>query len=117
MSEKKEVSIDGFNESNAKALTEILIDPATPESVRLQIINELNESEKSNSFFETMFKELLTVGACPCCHHENHWLIPEDDLSQMGWVTPEKDSRVPQHTDKNSCPDFAEACAKKKVSV
>ena len=115
MSDEK--SIDGFNEDNAKALTQILVNPATPESVRLQIINELNESEKSNSFFETMFNELLTVGRCPCCAHENHWLVPEDDLSQMGWVTPEKDIRVPKHTDKKSCPEFAEACAKKKTSV
>lgn len=118
MSEKKgEVSIDGFNEANASALTEILIDPNTPESVRLQIINELNESEKSSSFFETMFSELLSVGRCPCCAHENHWLIPEDDLAQMGWVTPEKDKRVPKHTDKNSCPEFAEACAKKRTTI
>jgi hypothetical protein len=112
-----EKSIDGFNEDNAKALTQILVNPATPESVRLQIINELNESEKSNSFFETMFNELLTVGRCPCCAHENHWLVPEDDLSQMGWVTPEKDNRVSKHTDKKSCPEFAEACAKKKTAV
>ncbi len=117
MGEKKETSIDGFNEANAEALTEILVNPATPESVRLLIINELNESEKSNSFFETMFNELLTVGRCPHCAHENHWLIPEDDKSQMGWVTPEKDNRVPKHTDKKSCPEFAEACSKKIVSV
>ncbi len=113
----KKTSIDGFNESNAEALTEILINPATPESVRPQIINELNENEKTNSFFEAMFKEMLTLGACPHCHHENHWLIPEDDLSQMGWVTHEKDSRVPRHTDVKSCPPFGEACSKKKTAV
>jgi hypothetical protein len=117
MSEEKGASIDGFNEDNAKALTEILVDPATPESVRLQIINELNEAEKSNSFFETMFNELLTLGACPNCCHENHWLVPEDDLSQMGWVTPDKDKRVPKHTDKHSCPTYQEACSKKKTAV
>jgi len=117
MSNDKDTSVDGFNEANAGALTEILINPATPESVRLQIINELNESEKSSSFFETMFNELLTLGRCPCCAHENHWLVPEDDLSQMGWVTSEKDNRVPKHTDAKACPEYAEACSKKKVSV
>lgn len=117
MSDDKSTSVDGFNEANAKALTTILVNPATPESVRLQIINELNESEKSNSFFETMFAELLTLGRCPHCAHETHWLVPEDNLSQMGWVTPDKDPRVPRHTDIKSCPEFAEACSKKRTTV
>lgn len=117
MGSNKGTSVDGFNEDNAKALTEILIDPATPESVRLQIINELNENEKTNSFFETMYTELLTLGVCPCCHHENHWLVPEDDLNQMGWISAENDNRVPKHTDKNSCSSYAEACSKKKTVI
>lgn len=114
MSEKTD---EGFDESNAKALTAMLVDPQTSEAVRLQIINELNDNAKTSSFFESMFNEMLSLGACPHCHHENHWLIPEDDLAQMGWVTPEKDARVTRNTDIKSCPEYMEACAKKKVSA
>ena len=106
----------GFDEANAKILTEMLVDPKTPEANRLQIINELNEEAKTSTFFEAMFNEMLSWGKCPHCCHENHWLIPEDDLSQMGWVTHEKDDRVPRNTDIRSCPEFAEACSKKRTS-
>ncbi len=115
MSDKTDT--DGFDADNAKALTEMLVNPQTSEAVRLQIINELNEEAKSDSFFETMYSALLSLGRCPHCAHENHWLIPEDDLAQMGWVTPDKDDRVPKHTDKNSCPQFMEACSKQKSTV
>ncbi len=107
----------GFDEANAQVLAEMLVDPKTPESSRLQIINELNESEKHSSFFETMFSGELSWGKCPHCHHENHWLVPEDDLVQMGWVTYEKDDRVPRNTDIRSCPEYAEACIKKGVTA
>jgi len=114
---KTSTLIDGFDEKNAAALSEMLIDPQTSEAVRLQIINELNEYSKNDTFFESMFTELLSYGACPCCHHENHWLIPEDDKSQMGWVTCEKDDRVKRHTTQADCPEFAEACMKKTVTA
>lgn len=114
---KEKLMIDGFDEANASALAEMLVDPTTSEAVRLQIINELNEASKDNTFFEAMFSEALSLGACPSCHHKNHWLVPEDDLAQMGWVTAKEDPRVPAATTKKECVEFEEACAKKKVTA
>jgi hypothetical protein len=115
---KKEGSqIEAFDEKNAAALAEMLVDPQTSEAVRLQIINELNEASKSETFFEAMFSEALSLGACPCCAHKNHWLVPEDDLNQMGWVTSKEDPRVKPHTDSNDCREFSEACSKKKTTA
>lgn len=116
MSNKKsKKSIDSFDEKNAAALVDMLTDLQTSENVRIQIINELNEAEKNKDFFETMFNEELSVGACPHCAHQDHWLIPADILSQMGWIIFEEDKRIPRNTDSKSCPEFAEACKKKKV--
>ena len=70
--DKQENTAEAFDEANAKALAELLVDPKTSESVRLQIINELNEASKNETFFETMLKELLTEGSCPHCNHKNH---------------------------------------------
>lgn len=106
-----------FDEANASALAEMLVDPATSEPVRLQIINDILEASGSDTFFETMFKEMLSFAQCPHCNHENHWLVPEEDLNQMGWVTHEKDDRVPRHTSQDVCSEFAEACAKKRVTT
>lgn len=113
----KKIEIDGFDEANAATLAELLVDPSTSEAVRLQIINELNEASKNETFFEAMFNEVLSLGACPCCHHKNHWLIPEDDLNQMGWVSYKKDTRVKEKPDRRSCPDYQEACSKKKTTA
>lgn len=104
-----------FDDENAAALAEMLADPVTSENVRLQIINEILEKEKDDDFFETMFKELLSYAACPFCEHRSHWLIPEDDLNQMGWVTYEEDSRVPRHPTGKDCAEFQEACQKKRA--
>ncbi len=117
MPKKSDKLIDGFDEANASALAELLVDATTSEAVRLQIINELNEAEKNQTFFEAMLNEELSLGACPACHHENHWLIPEDDLGVMGWVSSRKDERVKKHTDAKSCPPFQESCSKKKVTM
>lgn len=106
-----------FDEKNAKALTDMLTDPHTSEPVRIQIINELNEQSKNQTFFETIFNEELSFGECPCCKHQNHWLIPEDELSQMGWVSHRKDPRVKKHTTSKDCQEFAEACSKKKTTA
>lgn len=114
---KKDKLIEGFDEKNAAALAAMLVDPQTSEAVRLQIINELNETSKNQTFFETMFNEELSVGNCPHCAHENHWLIPEDDLVQMGWITHKKDPRVKDHTESEDCEEFSEACAKKKTTT
>jgi hypothetical protein len=109
--------IDGFDEKNASALAEMLVDVATSEAVRLQIINELNTEKKNETFFEAMYNEELSLGPCPRCHHKNHWLIPEDELAQMGWVSYKKDDRVKQHTTAKDCEAFEEACSKKKVTA
>jgi len=114
---KDDALMDDFDVANAAALAEMLGDPATSEKVRLQIINEILESSKNLTFFEKMFNENVSLAQCPFCKHENHWLIPEDDLNQMNWVTHENDERVPQHTSQDTCPDYAEACAKKKVTT
>lgn len=106
-----------FDEENAQALAEMLADPVTSENIRLQIINSLLEDGKDSTFFETMFKELMSFGSCPYCDHENHFLIPEDDLNQMGWVTYEKDKRVPRNPTSKDCPEFQEACTKKKTTA
>jgi len=109
--------MDDFDEANAAALAEMLGDQATSEKVRLQIINEILESSKNDSFFEKMFNENISLACCPFCKHENHWLIPEDELNQMGWISHEQDENVPKHTSEDSCHDYAEACAKKKVTT
>jgi len=108
---------EAFDEANAEALTEMLTDQTTSEAVRLQIVNELIEESKDETFFETMFAELLSEGECPCCGHKNHWLVPEDELAQMGHVTPDVDPRVKRHTTAKDCPEYQEACSKKKVTA
>jgi len=114
---KSDKLIDSFDELNAAALAEMLVDSNTSEAVRLQIINELNEAKKNETFFEAMFNENLTLGACPICHHKNHWLIPDDNLAQMGWVTYKEDPRVKKHTDSKDCPAYMESCSKKKTTI
>jgi hypothetical protein len=44
-------------------------------------------------------------------------LIPEDDLNKKGWVSNERDERVPRTTDEESCPKWQQACKKKKVII
>lgn len=117
MSNEKSQNIESFDEKNASALVDMLTDLNTSENIRIQIINELNEAQKDQPFFETMFIEEMSLGACPHCNHKNHFLIPEDVLSQMGWVTHKEDKRVRAHTTSHTCPEFAEACKKKKTTV
>jgi len=109
--------IDDFDEANAAALAEMLGDPNTNPQVRLQIINEILAAQERHTFFETMLEEEITLAECPECKHENHWLIPEDDLNEMGWVSHEKDDRVKRHTTYADCESFAEACSKKKTTT
>jgi hypothetical protein len=109
--------IDDFDEANAGVLAEMLADPHTSEPVRLQIINDILDASKDDSFFETMLQEEMSLSGCPHCNHQNHWLIPEDDLNQMSWVSHEKDGRVKRNTTAEDCEEFAEACAKKKTTV
>lgn len=108
---------DFLDASNANIIAEMVADPDTPDFLRVQMINKMLESRKSENFFASMFTEKLSFGACPNCQHETHWLIPETDLNQMGWVSHEKDSRVQRTTTEKDCSSWAEACSKKKISV
>lgn len=114
---KKNNKQDDFDEANAQVLIEMLMDPNTTEAVRLKIVTEILDQSKDTSFWELMFQENMTLAKCPKCNHENHWLIPEEELSIMGWVTTEKDSRVPRHTNSEVCLTYEEACSKKKTTV
>jgi hypothetical protein len=64
-----------------------------------------------------MMDEKLSYGECPHCQHKNHWLIPEDDMNQMGYVSKDEDERVPEHTDAESCEEYQQACLKKKITT
>jgi hypothetical protein len=109
-------STEPFDDTNAAVMAEIISDPVTSEFVKLQILNALLAAESGQTFFQTIIKEDMTFCECPNCGHQNHWLVPEDDLNQMGWVTAHQDERVKKHTTQADCKKYAEACGKKKVS-
>lgn len=100
---------------NASVLAELVVDPLTTDHSRVAILNMLLSTVQEKDFFTTMFKDGLSLGECAECGHQNHWLIPEDILNTMGWVTSDVDPRVKAHTTKDDCPTFQEACNKKKV--
>lgn len=100
---------------NASVLAELVVDPLTTDHSRVAILNMLLSTVQEKDFFTTMFKDGLSLGECPECGHQNHWLIPEDILNTMGFVTHNEDPRVDAHTTKEDCPEFQEACQKKKV--
>jgi hypothetical protein len=112
-----ELDVLDFDEANAAALADMLADPVTSENIRLQIINEILDQSKGDTFFETMYTEAMSFAECPFCHFETHWLIPEDDLNTIGWVSSEKDKRVKNHTTKDDCAEFMESCSKKKTTA
>ncbi len=111
---KREDFIDAVN---AEVIAEMIADPDTPDWLRVQMINKILESRKADNFFAAMLAEHLSFGKCPECNHENHWLIPEDDLNQMGWVSHQEDDRVKRMTTIEDCQRWQEACKKKKVSI
>lgn len=102
---------------NAKVMAELIVDPQTSDHLRVTIINKLLESGGDTDFFPTIFEEKMSHGQCPLCNHENHWLIPEDVLNKMGWVTSQEDLEVVELTDEASCAKWQEACKKKKVTI
>ena len=114
---KKASDVPSVNAENAKVLAELVIEPTTPEALRIKILNKLLEASEGSSFFRTMFDEKLSLAECPDCGHSNHWLIPEDVLNSFGWVSSEKDSRVPAFTNKETCQTWEEACGKKRITV
>lgn len=114
---KRKYTFESIENTNMSILAELVADPQTSEHLRVTIINKLLESREGQNFFVTMFEEGLSFGACPCCGHENHWLIPEDSLNEMGWVTFKKDPNVPARPKQEDCSIFAEACHKKKITA
>lgn len=113
----KKDSTDTLITENAKILASIVVDPQTTENVRIQIINKLLEDAISDSsFFSTMFDEKMSYEPCPHCGHMNHWLIPEDALNTMGYVTSKEDPEVNVYTTAQDCEEYQEACIKKKVT-
>jgi hypothetical protein len=103
--------------ANAEVIADLVADPDTPDFLRVQMINKMLESRKAENFFAAMLSESLSYGACPECGHENHWLIPENDLNQMGWVSCEEDPRVKRMTTVKDCERWQEACAKKRITI
>jgi hypothetical protein len=108
---------DSLEKDNAEILAELIVDPNTTDALRVQILNKLLDQTDAENFFETMAAEMLSFGECPECGHENHWLIPEEDLNRLGHVSHEIDERVKRMTTEEDCPNYQEACAKKKVTI
>ena len=113
----KPADIVDLDSANAAVLAEIVVEPFTPDPLRVQILNKLLEGLESENFFDTIFMEGLDLGECPHCGHENHWLIPEDDLNKRGYVTHERDARVAKNVTKEECPQWQQACLKKKIII
>lgn len=113
---KVQYTTESLSEHNIGILAELVADPATTDHLKVTIINKLLEAQESQSFFETMYVEGLSFGACPECGHENHWGIPEDNLNELDWITYQKDSRVAEIPTAEECPEFQQACAKKKIT-
>ena len=114
---RKTSDIPSINAANAAVLAELVIEPSTPEALRIKILNKLLEASEGSSFFRTMYGEKLSYAECPDCGHENHFLIPEDVLNQFGWVSSEKDPRVPKYTTAETCEKWEEACQKRRINV
>ena len=114
---KKTKNLLALDEANAAVLVELIVGPDISENLRIQAMEKLTASKDNDSFFQTMLEEKLTYGECPHCKHKNHWMVPEEELNQMGYVSKDEDDRVPEHTNKKSCPEFQEACLKKKVTT
>lgn len=100
---------------NADVLTSIAVDAHVSEALRVKVLSKLLDERESLSFYDTLFDEKLDFGACPECGFETHWLVPEVDLNQRGYVSADKDPRVKRTTTHKDCREFEQACSKKKV--
>jgi len=100
---------------NAVTLVELLVNPQTKPALQVKILNKLLEGRRNPNFFDTMFRSKMSYGPCPKCSHENHWLVPEVLLNEMGFVTADYDERVKRETTEADCTLYKEACMKKKV--
>lgn len=106
-----------LEEKNAKILVDLILDPETPTDLQVKMIARLLAARRDDGFVVTMLREMVSHGACPHCNHENHWLVPEEELNKVGIVTTEQDPRVKVNTTEDDCARWQEACSKKKVSV
>lgn len=106
-----------LSEANAAVLVELVTAPNVSETLRIQAMSKLCEGKEDGDFFRTMLEEKLSYGECPHCQHKNHFLIPEENLNIMGYVSKDEDDRVPEYTNEESCSQFQEACLKKKVTT
>ena len=114
----KSKKVLALEEANAAVLVEIIVGANISENLRISAMDKLlGDREGGETFFRTMFDEKLTYGTCPHCQHENHWMIPEEQLNMMGWVSHKEDERVPETTDIDSCPEFQQACLKKRITT
>lgn len=111
------IKFDKLDAENAKVLVDLVVHPFTSDALRVQILTKLAEGAESDNFFDTIFSEDLDLGECPDCGHRSHWLIPENDLNQRGWVSREQDPRVLATTDIITCPQWQESCNKKKITI
>jgi hypothetical protein len=114
---QKASKILALDEANAAVLVELITGPNISENLRIQAMEKLTASKDNDTFFHTMMTENLTFGECPHCQHKNHWMVPEEELNQMGYVSMQEDDRVPESTDDKTCPEFQQACLKKKITT
>ena len=114
---KKASKILAMDEANAAVLVELITGPNISENLRIQAMEKLTSAKINDTFFQTMLEENLTYGECPNCQHKNHWMVPEEELNQMGYVSKDEDPRVPETTDIDSCPEFQQSCLKKKTTT
>ncbi|KKL55261.1 hypothetical protein LCGC14_2257180 [marine sediment metagenome] len=106
-----------LSEANGAVLVELVTAPNVSETLRISAMEKLTADKGDTDFFRTMLDEGLSKGKCPKCDHINHWLIPEEELNQQGYVSKDEDDRVPEYTDEKNCPTYQQACLKKKCSV
>ena len=109
-------SITTLSEENASVLIEIILDPSTPDHIRIKALNALTEASDTNSFFDLLLENGMDYAACPECGHENHWLIPEVELNQRNIFTFERDNRVKKNTTEQDCVKYQQACGKLKIT-
>ena len=101
---------------NALTLADLVVNPSTTPSLQVRILNKLLEGRRNPDFFMTMFESKMSFGKCPCCEWEGHWLVPENALNEMGYVSADHDPRVKRETTAADCPSYQEACQKKRVT-
>ncbi len=114
MNKSKILALD---EANAAVLVELITGPNISETLRIAAMEKLTGDKEGQTFAKTMLEENLTYGECPYCEHKNHWLVDEESLNQMGYVSREHDDRVPEHTNAKSCPEWQQSCLKKKIII